>query len=291
MALIDHIHIANNADMQQYLPYMWREHRIGWIHKDRADIVSQWPKAFHRDHDRLVLAAEPDDYTGRSTVLREALTGLAEIGEIRGWRDELYPIAPSFGAPAIAEFERSASPYLGVRAWGVHMTGYVRKSDGLYIWVARRADDKPTYPGMLDNTVAGGLPMGLSPVENMVKECQEEAGIPESLARQVRPVGVIAYRHQQEEGLKPDQMFCFDLELPVDFQPENTDGEVGEFRLMPAGDVLELVRETREFKYNCNLCLIDFFIRHGIVTPENEPDYIALSLGLTGKRTDALWQG
>lgn len=283
MALIDHVHTANNADMRQYLPYYWRDRRIGWIHRDRSDVLSQWPKAFLKNGDGFHLAADPDDYDGRSAVLQEALTGLAEIGEIQGWRDELYPIAPSFGAEPIAAFERSASPYLGIRAWGVHMTGYVRKSDGLYIWVARRADDKPTYPGMLDNTVAGGLPMGLSPVENIIKECEEEAGIPRDLARHVRPVGIIAYKHQQKEGLKPDQMFCFDLEMPADFTPVNMDGEVGEFKLMPAGEVLQIVRETREFKYNCNLCLVDFFIRHGIVTPENEPDYIELCLGLTGK--------
>lgn len=246
MALIDHIHVANNADMRQFLPYFWRDRRIGWIHRDRADIVSRWPDAFRKEDDRLILAVEPDTYDGRSNALKEALHGLAEVGEIQGWRGELYPLAPSFGAPAIAEFERSASPYLGIRAWGVHMTGYVRKPDGLYIWVARRADDKPTYPGMLDNTVAGGLPMGLSPHENMVKECDEEAGIPENLARNIRPVGIIAYRHQQAEGLKPDQMFCFDLELPADFQPVNTDGEVGEFMLLPAEEVLELVRETRD---------------------------------------------
>lgn len=288
MALIDHIHTANNADMRRYRPYLWRDQRIGWIRDDRIDILRQWPAAFQMDGDCLRLHAEPDDYQSRTAVLEEALTGLAERGEIKGWRDERYPIAPAFGAEAIAEFERSASPYLGIRAWGVHMTGFVRKADGLYIWVARRADDKPTYPGMLDNTVAGGLPLGLRPVENIVKECEEEAGIPEELARTVRPAGVIAYRHQQKEGLKPDQMFCFDLELPAGFQPVNTDGEVGEFMLMPAEEVLSLVRDTQKFKYNCNLCLIDFFIRHGIVTPENEPDYIDLCLGLTGKNNPAV---
>ncbi len=29
-----------------------------------------------------------------------------------------------------------------------------------------------------------------------------------------------------------------------------------------------------EFKPNCALVLLDFFVRHGIVTAENEPDYI-----------------
>lgn len=31
-----------------------------------------------------------------------------------------------------------------------------------------------------------------------------------------------------------------------------------------------------EFKPNCGLILVDFLVRHGLVTPENEPDYIEL---------------
>lgn len=30
------------------------------------------------------------------------------------------------------------------------------------------------WPGMLDHMVAGGLPHGISPLENVFKECQEE---------------------------------------------------------------------------------------------------------------------
>src|SRR3546814_15669982 len=83
--------------------------------------------------------------------------------------------------------ERAACPVLGIRAWGVHMNGYVRRADGLHLWVARRARDKPTYPGMLDNTVAGGQPIGLGLKENLIKECAEEAGIPAALAARAVP--------------------------------------------------------------------------------------------------------
>lgn len=30
-----------------------------------------------------------------------------------------------------------------------------------------------------------------------------------------------------EEGLKPDVLFCYDLQLPADFVPKPQDGEVG----------------------------------------------------------------
>ncbi len=36
---------------------------------------------------------------------------------------------------------------------------------------------------MLDNTVAGGITAGEAPFESMVRECQEEAGLPEAFVR------------------------------------------------------------------------------------------------------------
>ena len=51
------------------------------------------------------------------------------------------------------------------------------------MWVARRARTKATYPGKLDNMVAGGHPLGISAFDNLLKECYEEAGIPPEIAR------------------------------------------------------------------------------------------------------------
>ena len=74
-------------------------------------------------------------------------------------------------------------------------------------------------------------------------------------------------------------MFCWDLELPEDFTPVNADSEISEFRLLPAADVMEIVDTTFDFKFNCNLVNIDFFIRHGILAPEH-PDYEEILKGL-----------
>jgi hypothetical protein len=42
---------------------------------------------------------------------------------------------------------------------------------------------------MLDNMVAGGQPLGIGLMENVIKECGEEAGIPEAIARRAIPIG------------------------------------------------------------------------------------------------------
>lgn len=89
------------------------------------------------------------------------------------------------------------------------MNGYVVLPDGTKeLWVARRSTTKPTWPGMLDHIVAGGQPAGISLADNVVKECQEEAGIPEQLARKAVPVGVVTYTSLQDAGLKRDVLFC-----------------------------------------------------------------------------------
>ena len=44
--------------------------------------------------------------------------------------------------------------------------------------------------------------------------------------------------------------------------------------------VIEILRETDDFKFNVNLVLIDFLARHGLLDPDKEPDYAALIRGL-----------
>jgi hypothetical protein len=69
-------------------------------------------------------------------------------------------------------------------------------------------------------------PHGLSCADNIIKECWEEAGIPQQLAAAAVPVGFVSYVSWSEEGLKPDVLFCYDLQLPPDFVPVPQDGEV-----------------------------------------------------------------
>lgn len=60
-----------------------------------------------------------------------------------------------------------------------------------------------------------------------MKECWEEAGVPGELAAAAAPVGFVSYVSMSDEGLKPDVLFCYDLQLPADFVPIPQDGEVG----------------------------------------------------------------
>jgi hypothetical protein len=49
--------------------------------------------------------------------------------------------------------------------------------------------------------------------------------------------------------------------------------------LWPIERVAERVRDTFDFKFNCNLVIIDFLIRHGLIAAD-DPDFLALAEGL-----------
>lgn len=104
--------------------------------------------------------------------------------------------------------------------------------------------------------------------------------MPRALAEKARNVGIVTYCMENEAGLKPDTLVLFDIELPADFVPRSKDGEHSSFELMPVADVLRLIRETEDFKFNIPLVILDFCIRHGLLTPDDTPDYDAIAQGL-----------
>ena len=138
----------------------------------------------------------------------------------------------------------------GIRAFGVHLNGYLRRADGLHLWVSRRARDKKVAPGKLDNMVAGGQPAGLSLKDNLIKECGEEASLAPELAARALPVGLVRYCFSTETGLKPDTLFCYDLEMPETVIPTPNDDESEGFELWHVNDVLDALASSWEFKFN-----------------------------------------
>ena len=148
--------------------------------------------------------------------------------------------------------------------------------------VATRSKSKQTWPGMLDHLVAGAQPAGISPSANVVKEAGEEAGVPPEMAASAKSVGIVSYEGVDEKGnLKQDVLFCYDLLLPWDFEPEAVDGEVESFERWPYAKVAEAVAYGRPaaYKPNCNLVVIDHLVRQGFVTPD-APGYLGLLASL-----------
>ena len=278
MSLLRHIRRCNEFRPDRFLP-LWRgEARIGLVRRDNAEALRRFPRIFEVSDDAVRLVAG-GDFTSISGAVDEIVERLVEQGLIPKWRNEFFAVAPYWGAPPLFKLDRGAVSFFGVRAYGVHLNGYRRDKGELTLWIGRRAPDKKVAPDKLDNLVAGGIGYDHGLVATLEKEAQEEASISTALIRQAVPVGAVSYRMESAQGVRDDVLFVYDLETPADFQPRNSDGEIVAFETMSAASVIARVRTSDDFKFNVNLVLIDFALRHGLVTPD-DPEYLQLVTGL-----------
>lgn len=278
MSFADHIRACNNFDRARVVPLVVGGRRIGWLRDDNAAALARFPRVFAAEPERVRLVAEGDADTV-SAAVDEVIEALVVENRVPKWRNETFDVTPRWGDKPLFRLDRGAVPFFGTRAYGVHLNGYCRDGSRLSLWIGRRAPDKRVSPNKLDNIVAGGIGNGHGVVATLYKEGEEEAAIPAALIARAVPVGAVSYCMETKLGVRDDVLFVYDLELPADFVPKNSDGEIVHFELMPADRVVERVRTTNDFKFNVNLVILDFAIRHGLIAVD-DPEYLDVATGL-----------
>lgn len=278
MSLLRHIHACNAHDPADFTPLRMSEKRIGTVRRDNAALLTRFPAAFFVEDAgvRLISGGTPRQISAAVDAVIEALVQEHRVAK---WRNEVFTVTERWGEPPLFAIDRGAVSFFGIRAYGVHLNGWWRDGARLMLWIGRRASDKLVAPDKLDNLVAGGIGGGLSAWDTLVKEAEEEASIPPELIQHAHAASAVSYRMGVKQGLRDDVLFIYDLETPPDFQPVNHDGEIAQFFPMPAREALERVRDSDDFKFNVNLVIIDFALRHGLLTPA-DADYLALVAGL-----------
>ncbi|MFI4948052.1 MAG: DUF4743 domain-containing protein [Alphaproteobacteria bacterium] len=278
MSFSDHIRACNNYNRARVVPFFADERRIGWLRRDNAAALARFRRVFAVERDRVHLVAR-GDVDAVSAAVDEVVEALVLENRLPKWRNETFDVAPRWGERPLFRVDRGAVAFFGVRAYGVDLNGYRRDRGEVQLWVGRRAPDKRLAPNKLDNLVAGGIGNGYGVAATLAKEADEEAGIPASLIERAVPVGAITYLMENEIGIRDGVLFVYDLELPADFVPRNRDGEVVDFRLMPARSVIQRIRATDDFKFDVNLVFLDFALRHGLLDID-DPEYLDVASGL-----------
>ena len=238
-----------------------------------------WPPTFTIDHEArsVILTAPP-----AGTSLTEHANQAFQAAVDKAIEDDLFTILHKehseyfkiVGATEFVQVERFAGPLFGIAGRGAHLTGYVRDQDGLKIWVAKRSRHLFTFPGLLDSTVAGGVKASDTPLTCILTESVEEASLqPSYVSSHIVPTGIITLaNHNPSSGLfHSDMVYVYDLPMPANMVPVPGDDEVEEFVLMGAVEVMERMLKG-EFKPNVCCVMIDFLIRHGVIT-EGMEDY------------------
>ena len=280
MSYARHLETCNRFDPARFLPLLLADRRVGFVRRDNVHLLEALPRTFGVAAESVSVVVPDCGPTGLTDAFAEATDVLVGSGvAIR--RNEMFEVAHDWGERPLFELDRGLVEFFGVRARAAHLNGWRSGSDGPDFWIAKRAMSKALAPGKLDNLVAGGIGAGFTAWKTLIKEAGEEAGIPATLAIQATAVGAIRYRREMGTGMRDEVVFIYDLQVPPAFMPRNVDGEVQDFRILPARECLRMVRETDEFMYDVNLVLIDFAVRHGIIVPE-DPGYLHLIDGLRG---------
>jgi len=243
---------------------------------------SQWEVDYeHRTLKLLGANLEERNKNMHDTLIAEREKKSLEV--FADWRDELFPVYGP-GKELAVSVERCAAQLFGVLTYGVQLLAYQDNPEGISIWVARRATWKRSYPNMLDSTVGGSLPTGESPFECLLREGWEEAALsPDFVRKNVVPCGTVNYRcvtddySRGEKGLlSPEVQFCYELKLPKDMTLVPGEAAVQEIVLLNVEQMEEALAKG-EFAPLTGCLILDFFVRHGILTFENEPNYISIA--------------
>ena len=259
---------ARRFDASAHVPFYIGSERVGWIRRTDTPALQSWPDVFHIDQTSIRLADTFSELNARSAALGAVIGMLAADGRIPGWRNETYAIRNSFDAQPLAFIERAASRFFGTMTYAVHLNGIVQEPGRApELWIARRSATKATDPGMLDNVVAGGIGWGMGIEETLVKECWEEAGMARELAEQAVRGRLFHVLQSLPEGTQAEQIYVFDLALPVDFVPRNQDGEVGEHRLARVDEVARWIEEGA-LTVDASLATLDCLLRRRWIDEE-----------------------
>lgn len=277
-AILEFINAMNQSDLSNFQKFYVGGKHLGWIHNKNLKYFADFGSVFEFKNETISLSSVYVTVKERTEKLNEVLKQMHDSGIIPNWRGEYFDVSENFGSEVILQVERAAVDILGINSYGVHGNAYKYINGELFLWVAKRSMDKANYPGCYDQIVAGGYTGGgYTPTEIFIKEGGEEAGISEELASKAKPIGCISYINERKDKcLTRDNVFIFDLETPENFKPIPVDGEVESFELLPASEVLNIVKNNQEiFKDNCILVVVDFLIRNGFITP-TEPDYVEI---------------
>ncbi|WP_420996311.1 DUF4743 domain-containing protein [Cupriavidus sp. 30B13] len=238
--------------------------QVGWLPRAHARILRAQDAvpAVLADEAAGTVALLPGcaEPAARSEALAALARWLADAGHVRGWRDELFAVTPALEAPAFAVIERAAARFLGLLTFASHMNGVIEGERAL--WISRRSAAKAVDPGMWDNLVAGGMPAGSDPLATLVRECDEESGIPPALARRAEGHGVIEVLREIPEGVQWEAVYVYDLMLPAGFTPHNRDGEVAEHRRIEPEALLAIMADGA-MTVDATLVTLDTLERRG----------------------------
>lgn len=281
MSLLDYIAMNNRRTDDNKNAFVCEGKQIGIIHDDITHIMASMTDDFIVQEGFVHFALEHQDHQTRSGAINRLEDRLIKEG-LFSRHNELFAVKTDWQATPLFEADRSLIALLGMIGYAIHVNGYCYKDDTLHVWIGTRSKTVNKWPGRLDQMVAGGQPKDISLRDNMIKESGEEAGLSPDIAQRAKNTGFVSAYSEGDGRVYRSMLYIYDLALTLGEQPTPDIVEVEKFELLSATKVLEILENDKDaFKPICAMVMIDFFIRHGIITPDY-PDYNMLVMGVRG---------
>jgi 8-oxo-dGTP pyrophosphatase MutT (NUDIX family) len=166
-------------------------------------------------------------------ALNTLAAALRDAGLCGPWRNEQLAVTNPQGE-VVATVERGAVRVLGIATRAVHLVGLA--PDGR-MWVQKRSMTKPNNPGLWDTLMGGMVSAADSLPQALARETWEEAGLRVEALQGLRHGGHVDFSRPSREGggagYMRERIDWFCAQVPGDMEPNNQDGEVERFDLLP----------------------------------------------------------
>ena len=177
-----------------------------------------------------------------SVSLNQLARVLFDAGLAGAWRGEQLAVHDQFDHFK-GTVERAAVRPLGIATIAVHLIG--QAPDGRF-WCQQRAFDKPNDPGLWD-TLMGGMVSSADTIETaLARETWEEAGLHMAILQGLRHGGRLSTRQPASDGggagYVVESIDWYACTVPEGVKPINQDGEVVQFALVDAPQLLEALK-------------------------------------------------
>ncbi len=228
----------------------------GWVHPEAA-LALAGLKCI-QIHDESVEVLAPAKQHLLNEILSDVALSLNEAGCCVTWRNELLDVWA--GDVSIAAIERGVVRPLGLTTRAVHL--HARNTAGA-LWVARRALNKATDPGLWDTLVGGLVGYGEPDDLALVRETDEEAGLSPEQIKDRTPIRQIAVMQRQlPEGYQIERVLTSECVLADDCIPANKDGEVMHIQCIKPAEVLDMLL-AKAFTTEATIVIAEDLVRRG----------------------------
>ena len=191
-------------------------------------------KLLKKEQSDWYLVLDGDDITTRLNLLASVMR---DSGLAGAWRDEQLAVRDEFGAQ-MGTIERGAVRPLGIATLAVHLVG---QTEGGCYWVQQRALNKPNDPGKWDTLMGGMVSAGDTLETALARETWEEAGLRITDLQNLRYGGRQSNCRPSRDGAAgymQEYIEWYVATVPAGLTPINQDGEVAQFVLMDAQEMV-----------------------------------------------------